>query len=131
MIKYYKLFDLLNRKGMKKTDLELSSKTIAKLSKGANLNTDVLDIICKQLNCQPGVIMEYIPDRKWTELWTDGDFELIWNRFDVYHGAIDKEEFREIVIECIDKKAVGVLKIDENKLVRLAKEKADLTKLNI
>lgn len=62
MIKYYKLFDLLTRRGMNKSDLLeiISSKTIAKLSKGANLNTDVIDKICLFLNCQPSDIMEVI-----------------------------------------------------------------------
>lgn len=62
MIKYHKLFDLLNRKGMKKSDLLtiLSSKTIAKLSKGANLTTDVIDKICIELECQPSDIMEVV-----------------------------------------------------------------------
>lgn len=62
MIKYYKLFDLLNKRDMKKSDLLdiLSSKTIAKLSKGANLNTEVIDKICSHLKCQPGDIMEYV-----------------------------------------------------------------------
>ena len=62
MIKYYKLFDLLNRRGMNKSDLLeiISSKTIAKLSKGANLNTDIIDKICLFLNCQPSDIMEVI-----------------------------------------------------------------------
>lgn len=133
MIKYYKLFDLLNRKGMKKTDLLkiISSPTLAKLSKGEIVKTDIIDRICKKLNCQPGDIMEYIPDKTWTELWTDENFEIIWNRFDVYHGAIEKEIFKELVVKCIDKKAVGELKIDESKLIRLVKEKADLTKLNL
>lgn len=64
MIKYYKLFDLLNRKGLKKTDLLkiLSSRTVAKLSKGENVNTDVINKICKFLNVQPGDIMEYIEE---------------------------------------------------------------------
>lgn len=62
MIKYHKLFDLLNRRGMKKSDLLtiLSSKTIAKLSKGANINTDVIDKICIELECQPSDIMEVV-----------------------------------------------------------------------
>lgn len=61
MIKYYKLFDLLNRRDMNKSNLlaVTSSKTIAKLSKGANINTDVIDKICEYLECQPGDIMEY------------------------------------------------------------------------
>lgn len=64
MIKYHKLFDLLNKRGMKKSDLLeiLSSKTIAKLSKGANLNTDVIDKICSHLKCQPGDIMEHVDE---------------------------------------------------------------------
>ena len=62
MIKYHKLFDLLNRRGMKKSDLLtiLSSKTIAKLSKGANITTDVIDKICIELECQPSDIMEVV-----------------------------------------------------------------------
>lgn len=62
MIKYYKLFDLLNRRNMNKSDLLdiLSSKTIAKLSKGANMNTDVIDKICLFLKCQPSDIMEVV-----------------------------------------------------------------------
>lgn len=64
MIKYYKLFDLLNRRGMKKSDLLciISSKTIAKLSKGENLTTDIIDKICTFLKCQPNDIMEVITD---------------------------------------------------------------------
>lgn len=64
MIRYYKLFDLLNRRGMNKSDLLdiISSKTIAKLSKGANLQTDVIDKICIYLGCQPSEIMEVITE---------------------------------------------------------------------
>ena len=62
MIKYYKLFDLLNRREMKKTDLLeiVSAPTLAKLSKGGIIKTDVIDRICNFLQCQPGEIMEYI-----------------------------------------------------------------------
>lgn len=64
MIKYYKLFDMLNRRNMKKTDLcdVVSSVTIAKLSKGCNVRVDMIDRICEKLDCQPGDIMEYFPD---------------------------------------------------------------------
>lgn len=60
MIKYYKLFDLLNRRGMKKTELLeiMSSPTLAKLSKGEIVKTDIIDKICLFLKCQPGDIME-------------------------------------------------------------------------
>ena len=67
-MKYYKLFDLLTRKGMKKTDLLnnkiISSPTLAKLSKGETVTTEVLCNICEALSCQPGDIMEYVPDDK-------------------------------------------------------------------
>lgn len=64
MIRYYKLFDLLNRRGMNRTDLLeiISSPTLAKLSKGQNINTDIIDKICIFLGCQPSDIMEVIYD---------------------------------------------------------------------
>lgn len=62
MMRYYKLFDLLSRRDMKKTDLleVISAPTLAKLSKGESVTTDVLCKICAFLDCQPGDIMEYI-----------------------------------------------------------------------
>uniref|UniRef100_A0AAU8AVA2 DNA binding protein n=1 Tax=Dulem virus 66 TaxID=3145777 RepID=A0AAU8AVA2_9VIRU len=65
MIKYYKLFDLLARKGMKKTSLLeiVSSPTLAKLSKGESVTTNVIDKICTFLECQPGDIMEHIEEK--------------------------------------------------------------------
>lgn len=62
MIKYYKLFDLLNRRGMKKSDLRqiLSPKTVAKLSKGQYISGEAIEKICLFLDCQPGDIMEIV-----------------------------------------------------------------------
>ena len=59
-IRYYKLFDLLNRRNMKKSDLRavLSPKTVAKLSKGEYISGEAIEKICKFLECQPGDIME-------------------------------------------------------------------------
>ena len=61
-VKYYRLFDLLNRRGMKKTDLleVISAPTLAKLSKGKTVTTEVISNICEFLQCQPGDIMEYV-----------------------------------------------------------------------
>lgn len=61
MMKYYRLFDLLARRDMKKTDLlsVISAPTLVKLSKGETVKTDVLCKICDFLDCQPGDIMEY------------------------------------------------------------------------
>lgn len=62
MMRYYKLFDLLSRRDMKKTDLleVFTAPTLTKLSKGESVTTDVLCKICAFLDCQPGDIMEYI-----------------------------------------------------------------------
>ena len=65
-IKYYKLFDVLTRRGLKKTDLiemaGISSPTLAKLSKGNTITTEVIDRICTALKVQPGDIMEVIEE---------------------------------------------------------------------
>ncbi len=65
-IKYYKLFDLLQRRGMKKTDLiklaGISSPTLAKLSKGDTVTTEVIEKICNALDCQPADIMELVKE---------------------------------------------------------------------
>ena len=65
-IRYYKLFDMLGRRGYKKTDLKLevgfSTVTIAKLSKGESVTTDTILRICERFDVQPGDIMEYVPD---------------------------------------------------------------------
>lgn len=59
-IKFYKLWDLLERRNMKKTDLlaVISSPTLAKLNKSESVTTEVISKICKFLNVQPGDIME-------------------------------------------------------------------------
>jgi DNA-binding Xre family transcriptional regulator len=37
----------------------MTAPTLAKLGKGEHINTEILDRICKHLECQPGDIMEY------------------------------------------------------------------------
>lgn len=63
MIAYYKLFDLLNRKNMKKTDLipTISGPTLAKLGNNYSVGIEVINRLCEFLNCQPGDIMEFVP----------------------------------------------------------------------
>ena len=59
---YKKLWILLLQKDMKKKDLEeqagLSSATIAKLTKGETVTTEVLERICRVLGCDVEDIME-------------------------------------------------------------------------
>jgi DNA-binding Xre family transcriptional regulator len=51
---------------MKKTDLlsiaNISSPTLAKLTKGETVTTEVIERICSALKVQPGDIMEHLPD---------------------------------------------------------------------
>lgn len=44
--------------------LSLSPSTMAKMSKGENINLEVLHRICTYFNCQPGDLIEYQPDNK-------------------------------------------------------------------
>ena len=65
MVNYNKLWKLLIDKQMKKKDLmvaaNIGSATIAKMTKGMNITTDILCRICAALNCDFKDIMEYIP----------------------------------------------------------------------
>ena len=65
-ISYNKLWKLLIDKNMRKSDLKeqagISSASLAKLSKGENITTDILLRICKTLNCHLEDIMETVED---------------------------------------------------------------------
>ncbi|WP_418972665.1 helix-turn-helix domain-containing protein [Allofournierella sp.] len=40
----------------------VSESTMQKLRTGGALSTDTIDTLCRIIGCQPGDIMEYIPD---------------------------------------------------------------------
>lgn len=98
MIRYYKLFDLLNRRGMKKIDLlqVISRGTLAKLSKGGIIQTDVIQKICDFLDCQPGDIMENISD--YSE--PDKDGNIIYTKKVIHHPGF--EDYDEIELSTKD-----------------------------
>lgn len=62
MTSYKKLWKLLIDKEMNKTDLRkltgISSATIAKLSRGDDVNTSILSRICNALHCDIGDVMQ-------------------------------------------------------------------------
>ena len=66
MVSYNKLWKLLIDKNMSKHELleltGISSSSLAKLKRGANITTDVLCKICEALHCDFKDIMEYIPN---------------------------------------------------------------------
>lgn len=67
-IKYYKMLDLMNRQNIGKEELrkkiDVSPATMAKISKNQYVSLEVIDKICSVLKCQPGDIMEHIPDEE-------------------------------------------------------------------
>jgi len=64
MITFYRLWDKLNRSGMKQKDLKeiLSPATINKLRKNEIVTTDTINKICIFLGCQPEDILEFQPE---------------------------------------------------------------------
>lgn len=62
-IKYYKLIDLLNRRGILKTkfakDIGISPNTLAKLSNNDVVSLEVINKACEYLNVQPGDLIEF------------------------------------------------------------------------
>ena len=67
-ISYNKLWKMLIDQNMNKRDLAeksgVSTASIAKLSKGANITTDVLLKICEAMNCHIEDILETIDDKE-------------------------------------------------------------------
>ena len=63
---YKKLSKLLIDKNLKRTDLKklagISSGSLAKLGKDENVSMDVLQKICKSLNCNIGDIVDLVPE---------------------------------------------------------------------
>ena len=71
-ISYIKLWKLLLDKKLKKTDLlqlaDISTTTLAKLSKDQPVSMEVIGRICKALSCDLGDVMEILPDKEPVEL---------------------------------------------------------------
>ena len=64
-ISYEKLFELMEKKGIKKYDLRkagISPTIVDRLVKNNDVNTSTIARLCKLLECQPGDIMEYVED---------------------------------------------------------------------
>ena len=68
---YKKLWKLLIDKNMKRTDLKklagISSGSLAKLGKDENVSMDILQKLCKALECNIGDIMDLVPEDKDSE----------------------------------------------------------------
>lgn len=100
MIRYNKLFALLALRGMKKTDLlnVISSPTLAKLSKGETITTEVIEKICLFLNCQPSDIMEIVEVEEMYEKTTKEKAVLVTKSYvdEEYDNHSFTDEYLEI-----------------------------------
>ena len=67
MISYKPFQKLLIDREIKKQDLikqaKISWATMAKLNTNEYVSLEVIDKLCAALNCQPGDLFEYIPDK--------------------------------------------------------------------
>lgn len=64
-LSYKKLFKLLIDRNLKKKDLcdmaGISTSSVTKLCNNQNVNTEILNKICKALSCDISDIVDYIP----------------------------------------------------------------------
>ena len=66
-ISYQKLFELMKIKGIKKIDLRnkygINPKTVDSLVNNRSVTVETIMQLCRILECQPGDLMEYIPEQ--------------------------------------------------------------------
>ena len=78
-ISYKRLFKLMIDKDLKKKDLirmtGISYSTIRKLENGENMNVEVLEKICRALDCTFDEIVELLPLECGQEKYTDVSVE--------------------------------------------------------
>lgn len=65
-IKYDKLFALMKEKGLTtykiRKDNIISQGALTSLRAGKSVTIETIEKLCKALDCQPGDIIEYVPD---------------------------------------------------------------------
>lgn len=129
MITYYKLFDLLNRRNMKKTDLLkiISAPTLSKLSNNETVNTKTIDKICLYLGVQPNSIMEIyqIINKKKVKLNMEQFATLYDNDYEDF--TLTDEEKNRIIEECLEKKEDYYI-INEEQYMKKFYEEIEKTK---
>lgn len=67
MIVYNKFLQTMEKQGLKQSDLRkagIHPRIFYKLKNNELIRTDTINDLCALLHCQPGDLMEYIPDEK-------------------------------------------------------------------
>ena len=63
---YDKLYAIMKQKGLTtykiRQDNIISQSALTAIKQGKSVTTDTISKLCKALNCQPGDILEYVPD---------------------------------------------------------------------
>ena len=66
MLKFDKAFELMKKKGLTiykiRKEKIITETTLQRMRQNGNVTTDAIANLCKALNCQPGDLMEYVPD---------------------------------------------------------------------
>ena len=66
MISYNKLWEIMKKQGVSQYALikyhHVSPGQITRIKRNESVSTHTIEMFCKILNCQPGDILEYIPD---------------------------------------------------------------------
>lgn len=67
MISYKKLLDQMKIKELTTYKIRkyniISQSALSAIQHGGNITMDTLDRLCAALDCQPGDLLEYIPDK--------------------------------------------------------------------
>lgn len=67
-IVYTRLLNMLEEQGLTtykiRKDKIISESTLQNIREGKRITTDSIAALCAALNCQPGDILEYVPDEK-------------------------------------------------------------------
>ena len=68
MISYQKLWDLMKERGVSQYALikhyHISPGQITRIKRNESVSTHTIEMFCEILHCQPGDILEYIPDEE-------------------------------------------------------------------
>lgn len=67
-IVYGKLLDMMKQKGLTtyriRQEKIISQSTLQNIKQGQSVTLDSIASLCQVLNCQPGDILEYVPDKE-------------------------------------------------------------------
>ena len=101
MLSYAKLWQLLELRGMKKTDLKkiMSSATLAKLGKNEPISSTVIEKLCGFLKCQPGDIMSYVDEETIEQFATQMDNMAREMLAALKERGVTEEQFTAMLLE--------------------------------